>query len=108
MEATPEAAFAALAVPLLAEPGVGKGTGFGANPGLNVNGGIFAFLARGELVVKLPPERCAQLVADGQGEPFTVGKRAMREWVALPAGDWPALAAEALAFVRATPSNTSR
>src|SRR3954452_19333965 len=103
MADTPEAAFAALALPLLSEPDVGEGTGFGANPGLNVDGRIFAFLARGELVVKLGPARCAELVADGQGQPFRVGNRARREWVALPAGDWPALAAEALAFVRATP-----
>jgi hypothetical protein len=56
---------------------------------------------RGKLVVKLPAERCEALVAEG-AEPFVVGRRQMREWVAVEPGshDWRALAREALAFVR--------
>jgi hypothetical protein len=86
---------------LLGEPGVDEGTGFGTNPGLRVGGKIFAMEVRGKLVVKLPAERCEQLVAEG-AEPFVVGRRQMREWVAIEPGaqDWRALAREALAFVR--------
>jgi hypothetical protein len=99
----PEANFAALAAPLLREPDVAEGTGFGSNPGLRTSGRIFAFLSRGALVVKLPAERCSAMVAAGAGEPFETGGRRMREWVSVPASvgdDWPALAGEALAFVR--------
>jgi hypothetical protein len=93
--------FDEIANDLLGEPGVDEGTGFGTNPGLRVGGRIFAMEVRGKLVVKLPAERCEQLVAEG-AEPFVVGRRQMREWVAIEPGadDWRALAREALAFVR--------
>jgi hypothetical protein len=98
------AAFEAISAELGAEPDVGQGTGFGSNPGLRLGTTIFAMLVRGELVVKLPAERCAALAEAGGAHPFTIGKRAMREWVAVEQGggrDWPALAREALAFARA-------
>jgi YjbR len=97
--ATMEADFDAIANQLLAEPGVDEGTGFGKQPGLRVGGKIFAMLIDGELVVKLPAERCAELTAGGAST-FQVGKRQMREWVSVPPGshDWSALAREALAF----------
>jgi TfoX/Sxy family transcriptional regulator of competence genes len=79
------------------EPGVEQGTGF-RSPGLRVNGKIFAMLVDGELVVKLPRERCEELVAAG-GRPFRSGGREMREWVVVQGGDWVALAEEAHAFV---------
>lgn len=97
------AAFDAIANDLLGEPGIDAGTGFGTNPGLRAGGKIFAMLVRGDLVVKLPAERCEALVAAGGAEPFVVGRRRMREWVAVAPGDahdWGALAREALAFVR--------
>jgi TfoX/Sxy family transcriptional regulator of competence genes len=88
---------------LLREPDVDEGTGFGSNPGLRVGGKIFAMEVDGRLVVKLPAERVAALTEAGGAEPFVIGKRTMREWVAVEPGahDWPALAREALAFVRA-------
>jgi hypothetical protein len=98
-----EASFTALAAPLLREPDVSEGTGFGSNAGLRVSGRIFAFLSRGALVVKLPAERCSEMVGAGAAEPFETGGRRMREWVSVPASaaeEWPALAGEALAFVR--------
>ena len=96
-----ESDFAALAEELLTRPGVETGTGFGKAPGLRVNGKIFAMLIRDQLVVKLPAARCEALREAG-AESLKVGKREMREWVAVSAsgpGDWPALTSEALEFV---------
>ena len=64
------------------------------NPGLRTGGKIFAMLVGGELVVKLPAERCAELKSEN-ARPFQVGKRAMREWVSIEPSrtqDWDALA----------------
>jgi hypothetical protein len=96
-----DAAFGAIAEELLREPGVEEGTGFGTNPGLRAGGKIFAMLVGGELVVKLPAERCAVLKSAPGARTFEVGQRSMREWVSLDRSqDWDAIAREALAFVR--------
>jgi hypothetical protein len=98
-----EAGFAAIADALGGEADVTAGTGFGTMPGLRTGGKIFAMLHDGALVLKLPADRCAGLVADGVAVPFGIGTRKMREWVSIasPDGlDWPALAGEARAFVR--------
>jgi len=99
----PSSTFSAIADDLLRETGVEQGTGFGTNPGLRVDGKIFAMLVRGEFVAKLPAERAEALVEAGRATRFQIGKRQMREWVALPPGsqaDWPTLARTALDFVR--------
>ena len=81
------------------EPGVERGTNWRSD-GLRVNGKIFAMHVNGELVVKLPAERCAALVEAGRAHPFQSGKRTMREWVAIGDDeDWVTLADEAFAFV---------
>jgi len=99
---TAEEIVADLAAELLPEPDVEEGTGFGNNPGLRSGGKIFAMAVRGELVFKLPPDRCAELAATGNAHPFAVGKREMHEWIAferLDGGeDFAALAREARAF----------
>ena len=95
------AAFAQVVAALAREPGVTEGTGFGSNPGLRAGGAIVAMLVRDALVVKLPADRCAALIASGDAEPFRVGQRAMREWTSMRTVDlagWLALAREALAF----------
>ncbi len=78
------------------------GEGSVGDPVYKVGGKIFAMLVGERLVLKLPAERCAELVAAGS-EPFESGGRPMREWVSVgsgAAGDWPELAEEALAFAR--------
>jgi hypothetical protein len=98
-----EAAFEALAARYAGEPGIDRGTGFGSAPGLRAGGRIFAMLPHGELVVKLPAERCAAMVAAGDGRLFQVGRRTMREWLVVEGVElerWTTLADDALAYVR--------
>lgn len=79
------------------------GSGFGRGA-LRYHGKIFAMLVRGDLVVKLPQDRVAELVGAGHGEHFTANKGTpMREWFAAPADcplGWSALARDALNFAR--------
>ncbi len=113
MPTTPELdpRFAALVEHFADQPGVvGPGVttrrGFGSNA-LTVHGSIFAMLSRGRLVLKLPRHRVEQLIAAGQGDPYTAGKtRPMAEWVVVTTDDattWQGLAREALDFVARQP-----
>ena len=74
---------------------------FGSN-GLKANGKLFALFTQGTLVVKLPRDRVAELVAQGQGKLFDPGHgRLMKEWLTVldPKASWTSLAKEAHAFV---------
>lgn len=74
---------------------------FGSN-GLKVDGKLFALFTQGTLVVKLPKDRVAALVAKGDGKPLDPGHgRLMKEWLTVvsPKLSWSALAKEAHAFV---------
>jgi hypothetical protein len=76
---------------------------FGSN-GLKVNGKLFALFTQGTLVVKLPNDRVATLVAQGVGKPFDPGHgRLMKGWLMVVAAEapWLDLAKEAFNFVRA-------
>lgn len=80
-----------------------SGKGFGASA-LKTHGKIFAMLAGGKLVVKLPRARVDALIAAGDGAPYDPRKdgRIMKEWVAITTATddaWLRSAREALAFV---------
>jgi hypothetical protein len=74
---------------------------FGSN-GLKVNGKLFALFTQGTLVVKLPKDRVAALVATKVGKPFDPGHgRLMKEWLTVTGAgaSWIELAREAHRFV---------
>ncbi len=82
--------------------GVTAGTGFGKAVGLRISGKIFAFPKDGELILKLPSSRVAELIESGAGRPWGPGAKVMKEWVAVSAAAsdlWAPLVAEARAFV---------
>ncbi len=90
-------------------PGVSSSAGWAkGNTVLKINGSIFAMLAHGHLVVKLPAATVDTMVKSRTGtrfDPKNTGK-GMREWcqVAAGQGDWPALAQAAYAFVAQIPA----
>lgn len=59
----------------------------------------------GDLVVKLPAPRVAQLIDDNLGLPFAPAKRVFKEWVQVPGRDaelWATLLDEGIEFARAS------
>jgi TfoX/Sxy family transcriptional regulator of competence genes len=77
---------------------------FGSN-GLKVNGKLFALFTQGTLVVKLPNERVAELVASKVGRRFDPGHgRLMKGWLTVvsPKALWVDLAKESYQFVQGT------
>jgi hypothetical protein len=81
-----------------------RGSGFGRSA-VRFHGKIFVMFVRGSLVLKLPADRVATLVAAGEGVPFDANKGTpMKEWLSLgpDSGEpWLPLAHEALDFARA-------
>ena len=89
---------------LLYDPAIGRATMMG-HPCVRLSGKFLASydIKAGGLVVKLSPERVAELVDSGDGEPFAPAGRVFREWVAIPRIDralWQRLLAEAVEFAR--------
>lgn len=95
--------YDAVAHDLLADPAVSTGRLFG-HACLKINRKVFACEHDGDLLVKLPPDRIAELKADGARD-FEPGGHKMGGWVKVPEPDgdavraWTALADEAKAFV---------
>ncbi len=80
--------------------GVTAGTGFGKAVGLRISGKIFAFPKDGELILKLPRSRVAELIESGAGRPWGPGTKVMKEWVAVSVSEaWAPLVVEARTFV---------
>ena len=103
MPEKPSDFFDDVAVTLLSQPGVSPGTMMGF-PCLRIDGGFFASCDHrtGDLIVKLPRERVAELIEGGVGKPFAPAGRTFREWVLVEDRDesrWAALMAEARTFV---------
>jgi len=99
--------YATLADALLSTADITLGSagkkGFGSSA-LQVGGKIFAMLAGGKLVVKLPRQRVDALVASGDGTRFDPRHdgRLMKEWLAVESTsdeEWLSLAREAMGFV---------
>ena len=89
---------------LLYDPAIGRATMMGF-PCVRLAGKFLAsYDDRADaLVVKLPRDRVAELVGNGDGEPFAPAGRVFREWVAIPTADpelWRTLLAEAVDFAR--------
>ena len=98
----PRTLYDGLTDDLLYDPAVGRSTMMGY-PCVRRAGRFFAsFDTRAEaLVVKLPRQRVAELIADGTGEPFAPNGRVFREWATIFEPDprvWAQLLAEARAF----------
>lgn len=95
--------YEVVAEELRADPAVRAGNLFG-HPCLKAGGKVFACGHHDDLLLKLPPDRIAELQADG-ARPFEPMGRAMNGWVLVPEpGDdavatWLDLAEEAKAFV---------
>jgi hypothetical protein len=91
---------------LLYDPAVGRSTMMGY-PCVRLAGRFLASYddKSGSLVVKLPSERVAELVAAGTGDQFAPAGKVFREWVAIPTIDrriWHTLLTEAVTFARTT------
>lgn len=105
---TPEQRYAMVVAALAGSPNVTHASDvagskkFGSSA-LKVNGKIFAMVVNDALVVKIPRERVAAMIASGAGTPFGPGHgRVMKEWLSLDpasAQDWLAIANEAMSFV---------
>jgi hypothetical protein len=99
---TPRELFDVLAAEQLREPGVRMGSSLPTPPApppaipqalrkdvLQVRGKTFAFATRDRLVVKLPADVAAAMVAAGEATPFESGGRPTREWVGVPLPTMP-------------------
>lgn len=84
------------------------------SPGIRTETKIVAFVgADDRLILKVPRERALVLIEQGVAGSLSMGRRTMREWIEVPAGDdlhtdnpartletWSALARESFDYVR--------
>ena len=79
---------------------------------LMIDDKIFAFTRSDEsAAIKLPEDRIAELIADGEIRHLTMGERTMREWVVIPNIAAPgnlSLLHEARAYVASLPKEERR
>jgi hypothetical protein len=99
----PSDIFNSLARNYASRPDIKLDEGFGDGPGMRASGELFAAVSGGELVVHLPPERCAMLVDAGEGRLFEHEGTTHEDWIVAPGVDpaqWLALVTEALGASR--------
>ena len=100
---SPEAHYAAIVAALIKAKGVtiSSRRGFGQS-GLMIHEKLFAVLRGPTLLLKLPADRVAELIASKEGNAFDAGKgKPMREWITIGPhahAKWLQLAREALQF----------
>jgi hypothetical protein len=78
-------------------------TAFGDGPALSSGGTLFAALPGDELIVRLPPERCAMLVDAGEGRLYVDDGQTLEDWLVVPGDDhaeWEGFVSEALGCAR--------
>ena len=79
-------------------PGVTVNSGRGAQ-GLKVGNKMFAMFLKGDLLLKLPPDRVETLISSGRGLPYDPGTgKVMKNYVLIPAArkrSWIKLCEEA-------------
>ena len=95
----PEAIFKSLTSRFSGRLDVKLTTGPDDAPLLKASGESFAMLHGGELVVRLHPMRCAELVEAGKGRLFVRDGQTHEEWLVvdgLDAAEWTGHAMEAL------------
>ncbi|MEV0283236.1 MULTISPECIES: hypothetical protein [unclassified Kribbella] len=100
----PRVVYDELTDDLLYDPAIGRSTMMGY-PCIRLAGRFLASYdaGSGQLVVKLPAGRVAELVAEGTGQEFAPAGKVFREWVAIPGPErWQSLLAEAVAFARSS------
>jgi hypothetical protein len=107
MPDSPADFFHDVSVEALAHPDVAPGTMMGF-PCLRVAGAFFASCDHrtGDLIVKLPRDRVAELINSGTGKPFAPAGHTFREWVLIADRDeahWTELIDEARRFVGGHP-----
>jgi hypothetical protein len=96
----PTAIFTSVTRILSGRLDVTKTTGPGGGPLLKARGQSFAMLYGDELVVKLHPLRCADLIQDGKGRLLDLDGSTLEDWFVVggvDASEWSARAKEALA-----------
>jgi len=105
MPITPQQRYTNLVGTLLDNPDVTQSEKRGFGSGLRVGGKVFAMLVKGQLVVKLPQPRIAEMIAKGEGEPYHYGNgRVTKGWLTVQETseeEWLPLAREAMEFVAA-------
>lgn len=90
--------------PLLGEEGVALSSMM-KSPCLRYRGDFFAMMFEREdaLIIKVSPERVAELIATGLGLEFNFTKKTFKEWVMIPLEhleQYDALIREAMEYVR--------
>lgn len=111
-ETADDSLFWQLAAPLIAEQRVAEGIVMRSRC-LRIDGEFLAMAERrsGDLIVKLPAGRVAELIAAGEGRAVAPAGKVFREWLQVSRRDearWRELLAEGMNFVGGTAATLQR